>query len=86
VKLIYLEWEDAIANGAWFTLEETRYWADNASMLIQQVGWVYEETDRHILLVSRLCPTEKTLGSIQKIPKTWIRKRINLTKYIKDKK
>ena len=85
-KLIYIEWQDAFANTAWMTKAEVDKWKEG-EMMINQVGWLLEETSKQIILAARFNPADngdvEQFGSLQKIPKTWIRKRINLTKYVK---
>lgn len=83
MKLLYIEWMDACGAAHWQTQEDLRDWIDNASPIINQVGWLYEENDKFIVLVSRMGThiydgdneIEKSYGMAQKIPKTWIRKR-----------
>ena len=85
-KLIYIEWEDAIANHGWHDTKQMADWAKDSSTLIKQVAWVYGETEEYLILYSRCSmdrPEEETYyGNLQKIPKTWIRKTVNLTKHI----
>lgn len=88
MPLIYLEWEDATAFSGWHTKDEVQSYVIEENTIIAQVGWVYEETDKLIILISRLGDgiydgKVKAFGNIQKIPKTWIRRRISLSKYIK---
>lgn len=83
MKLIYIEWEDACSAAHWQPEEELEDWSKNASPIIEQVGWVYKETSRYLILVSRQgihiydgdTVISKSYGLAQKIPKTWIRKR-----------
>ena len=86
MKLIYIEWEDAVANASWYTEEELRQWHQQGGVIIKEVGWLFSEEGSHITMIGRISPGEgniySTYGALQKIPKTWIRKRIDLTKYI----
>ncbi len=89
MKLIYLEWEDATSQNGWHTKEEVEQWIKDDNVLIRQVGWIIEENKKYLILVSRLGKSifegeeDPSYGLIQKIPKTWIRKRKDLTKDIK---
>jgi len=86
MELVYIEWEDAIAQAGWHSKRETRKWAKESSMIISQIGWVYKETKKYIVLISRICIDDEKItsyGNLQKIPKTWIKKRINLSRHIK---
>ena len=81
MKLIYIEWEDAIANSSWHTEKELEAWAKCNNSIIKEVGWLYKETKTHIVLIGRWLEEYekeseyKSFGLLQKIPKTWIRKR-----------
>lgn len=77
MKLIYLEWEDAIANSQWNDKEEVEDFSEEIA-LIKQVGWVYKENKKYIVLVGRMDERNgecNEFGNLQKIPKTWIRVR-----------
>lgn len=90
MKLIYIEWDDAHSSNGWHTKEDVEKFL-NEIPTIKQVGWIFEETNRYIILVGRYAPAnifagvteDQGYGQIQRIPKTWIKKRIDLTKYIK---
>jgi hypothetical protein len=78
MKLIYLEWEDAHARAGWHSESQIEeYWKDERC-LVKEVGWVYKENKDYICLVSRnqeWADGEQQYGLLQKIPKTWVRKR-----------
>lgn len=85
MKLVYIEWEDSSSHSSWHTREELRAFIDRPCV-IRQVGWVYEETPRYLVLVSRHAPAgvflddlDESFGNLQRIPITWIQKRIDLT-------
>ncbi len=81
-KLIYIEWADAVSNTTWFDDEMAVEWADNTEWVVKQVGWVIKETKEYICIASRRkeedTNTVAQWGQLEKIPKTWIRKRKNL--------
>lgn len=88
MKLVYIEWEDAHSSNGWHTKEEFEQFINEAPVIIQ-IGWVFEETKRYIAIAARHAPNgiftnddDEAYGQIQRIPKTWIRKRVDLTKYI----
>jgi len=79
MKLIYIEWCDAIYNARWFHEDEVKQWAENSDFTIKEVGWVIEETDKYIVLgCGKKEADENTdvqyLG-VHKIPKGWVKKR-----------
>jgi len=89
-KLIYIEWADATspAENTWRDEYEAKQWAKDDDYWIKQVGWILEENNKYILLASHKSITKtdtqiEQFGLLQKIPKTWIRHRKDLTKYIK---
>jgi len=82
MKLIYLEWADAISNNNWFPGDSARIWADKQEWIIRETGWVIKETKEYICLASTWKPedeyTDEKFMNLHKIPKTWIRKRKTL--------
>lgn len=83
--LVYIEWEDAVSEAAWVTDQGLKDWLRDSEQLVRQVGWIVQETKNYIALVGRICttgPHTQDYGMLQKIPKTWIKRRVNLTKYV----
>lgn len=78
-KLVYIQWVDACSNNSWFSDQEAREWAYGIDWVVEEVGWIIEETPDYILLGSRRVGENKnvhpTWGLLQKIPKPWILKR-----------
>lgn len=85
-ELVYLEWEDAVADSGWKTSTEVREWARKQSGLVKECGWIIEENKEWLIMASRIGPIksnnepleESDVGLVQKIPRTWIRKRKKL--------
>lgn len=84
LKLIYIEWFDACSFNSWQSYEEAMEYAkDDDYPYVSQVGWILHEDDKSITLAGRhgmnifngQHPSEENYGLLQKIPKTWIRKR-----------
>lgn len=77
--ITYLEWEDAISEHSWFTVQEMERWVEKECSTVKQIGWILHEDKEFIFMASRFIPgidsSVDTWGNIQKIPKTWIRKR-----------
>jgi hypothetical protein len=88
-KLVYLEWADATSPEInWMSLQEALDWSSNESYWVCEVGFVLEENKKFLLFASGMSVTKRVncvdqYKHITKIPKTWIRKRIDLTKYVK---
>ena len=88
MKLIYIEWCDAISSGAeWTNANDLDRWIDGTEWIIKQTGWILHEDKKCLTICSQIKPeddfTDIQYGHLQKIPKTWIRRRIDLTKHIK---
>lgn len=85
--LIYIEWEDAVANSSWHTESEMGEWFEKQNMIVKEVGWVWKKTDKHLAIYSRVTewsPDDNQYGQLQKIPITWIKKVTLLTKRRKE--
>ena len=76
MKLVYIKWQDASGSDRWFTPKEAKKWFEAENFIVEQVGWVYEDNNKYIGIVGRKIDTK--VGMLQKIPKTWIIKRVYL--------
>lgn len=80
MKLVYIEWADAVANDSakWYTMDGVLEWADESDCVVREVGFVIKENKKEMVLASRTQSMgkdyETQYGLLQKIPKTWIRK------------
>lgn len=91
-KLIYFEWADAThpLDNTWYDEEDLKKWAKEDSYWVSQCGWVIEENKEYILVASQMAMTTsiavlgatRQLAQYLKIPKTWIRNRVNLGRVI----
>ncbi len=85
--VIYIEWCDAISNNSqWLSVEDAKKWGNNEDWVIKQVGFLIEETEEYLLLAGRINPHNYTeddlkVDGLLKLPKTWIRKKIDLTNF-----
>lgn len=83
MKLVYIQWMDACGAAHWQTQDDIEDWIENASPIIEQVGWLFKETPKFIVLVARKgvhiydgdTVVEESYGLAQKIPKTWVIER-----------
>ena len=84
---VYLEWQDAYAGKDWLTKDQADCIIES-EMIIRQVGFVYYEDEKCIVLISKVSDCDQNIepeyGSVHRIPKTWIKKRIDLTEKIKE--
>ncbi len=88
MKLIYIEWEDSMTRSdGWWTLKEAQKWAEEERYLVRECGWLIKEDKEFITLSTKFSDVtehaEKMYCILHKIPRTWIRKRVDLTKYIR---
>lgn len=78
-KLIYLEWADAFRNDmGWMNEERALDWADNSNFFIKEAGFIIKETKEYIAIAMSVHEDDDgdiQYAGVQKIPKTWIRKR-----------
>ena len=87
-SLIYIEWADAVSSGSnWTDEDNIEEWIDGTEWVIKQCGWILHEDKTHLTIYAQIKPEDKftctQYGHIQKIPKPWIIKKVDLSKYIK---
>lgn len=79
MKLIYIEWQDAVHNANWFEKDLAERWHDTTQYIIKECGWLVKEDKRGVTLACRWKieddNTATQLGGLQYIPKPWIIKR-----------
>ncbi len=85
--IVAIEWVDAHANSGWFTPEQLEEWA-NQDGYCTDIGVLVKETKRSLVFAQRHTmplDDEDTIqwGSLHRIPKTWVRRRIVLG-YLKE--
>ena len=86
LKLLYVEWQDACSNDKWMNEDEVEHWVHSEPYIVKQTGFIFSETDKVLILFNGIYDSEeyvKQYHQLIKIPKAWIRRRINLTKHIK---
>lgn len=91
-KLIYFEWADAThpVDNSWYESGELKKWAREDSYWVKQCGWIIEENKEYILIASQIAETSSLssekknimLAQYIKIPKTWIKNRIELNNHV----
>lgn len=78
-KLIYIEWEDAHGRSGWHSEKEMKDYSDGERAIVREIGWIHKETKDFIVLYGRVIwwhsDDDIQYGLLQKIPKTWVRKR-----------
>jgi hypothetical protein len=91
LKLVYIEWVDTVADpeNGWKDEENTHDFFDREDNLVRETGFVFKEDEEYVCLVSRHMPTDEPnsfslTGGRTKIPKLWIKKRVELSQYINE--
>lgn len=86
-KLLYIEWDDAVGNSRWFDLNDAENWLNISQWIISETGFLISEDKYAIYLCAFWKPadeyTEEQMGGLRRIPKNWIKKRKEITKFIK---
>lgn len=84
--MVYVRWCDAVSNAnGWSSEEEAIDWAESVEWLTETVGWIMKETKEYLLIASQRGAYKDCLydyGMLLKIPKTWIKLRVELTEHI----
>lgn len=77
--LYCVEWHDAHSNGGWHTEDEIKKFINQEKCICQEVGWILYETKYEIVMACRRLKWvedgDAQWGMLQKIPKSWIRKK-----------
>lgn len=75
MKLVYIEWHDAQDLGQGWKTEEDISSRVQEEFIVKEVGWLYEETEKYIVIASQKAWQDELFGHLTRIPKGWIRKR-----------
>ena len=85
LRLIYIEWADAIRNSNWMLGSEAKDWGKISNWIVRETGWLIEENEEYIILAMGHKPADETtdeqFNNLIKIPKPWIKRRVDLTKF-----
>ncbi len=66
---VYVEWVDIIATDqGWHASSDIDYWARHESDTVKQLGFLYRETQTHVILVDSFISADY-VGAATKIPK-----------------
>ncbi|MCA1565834.1 MAG: hypothetical protein LC803_09390 [Acidobacteria bacterium] len=87
LKLVYIEWCDAIAGGLeWTDADAAKEWGAASDWVVREAGWLVEENEEYIVIASAWKPEDELCNEqfkhLMKIPTTWIKKRVDLTEYV----
>lgn len=84
---VYIRWTDACSDcHGWKDEESAIEWANGVQWLVETSGWIIKETKEYILIAQQRGDWNERddyqYANLMKIPKTWIKLRIDLTKHI----
>lgn len=86
MPMVYIRWTDAVSHEeGWKTQDQYIDWAKGVEWLVETVGWILKETKEYILLAAQrgsYIDGEYNYALVIKIPKTWIKVRVDLTEHI----
>jgi hypothetical protein len=87
MKCVYIRWCDACSDtGGWKDLEESVAWANGVKWLVETTGWILKENKEYLLIAQQRGDwnggDDYQYANFMKIPKTWIKLRIDMTKHI----
>lgn len=81
-KIYLVEWQDAHSVAGWHTNESIKKFIDEERCICINIGWILHEDKDEIVMAHRKLKWSETgddeWGLLQKIPKTWIRKKVIL--------
>ena len=84
MDIVYLEWYDAFASGGgWYNRQQLKEEMLDVEHWVREIGFVIHEDDKCIVFAPTWLPeqpkvSDERFSALQKIPKTWIQKRITL--------
>jgi len=71
MEKVYIKWIDAMAdNSGWKTIEDAVEWAETVPIEIDEVGYILEENEEYILLISKI--NKDIVSGLTRIPKKYI--------------
>ena len=77
MKQIYIKWVDAMASDPhWQTVEDAIDWGENVNCIVEEVGFIVDETEDYILLASKV--NADMVSGLMKMPKKYITERIDI--------
>lgn len=75
-RMVMVEWEDASAtdDGTWLERENAPVMQP---VIFQQVGWLLEQNDQHVVMTCAL--SDKLMASRDRIPRGMVKRIVGLT-------
>lgn len=79
-KIWFVEWHDAHTHSGWHSDQDVEAFIKEEKCIIQEVGWIVAENKDEIVMSSSRAKFSESQdvsewGTLQKIPKAWIKKK-----------
>jgi hypothetical protein len=86
MPFVMIRWCDAMSHtDEWKYQDDLIEWANGIEWLVETTGWILKECKEYILIAGQrgaLNDGEYQYAMVMKIPKTWIKLRVDLTNSI----
>lgn len=88
MKCVYIRWVDACSDcNGWKDSDEALKWANGTQYIVETFGWILKENKEYILIAQQrgdwtIENQTYQYANLMRIPKPWVRLRIDMTKYI----
>ena len=77
MKPVYKKWIDAMADDiGWKTTEDAVDWGENVNCIVEELGYVVDETNNYLLLASKV--NGDMVSGLMVVPKKYIIETIDL--------
>lgn len=86
LPFVFIRWCDAMSHtDEWKFADQLVEWANGIEWLVETTGWILKENASYILIAAQrgaLNDGEYQYAMVMKIPKTWVKLRVDLTNHI----
>jgi hypothetical protein len=73
MKRVEVKWVDIIHEGGWHTQDQIDEFINERSMIVNQIGYLYEQDDDYLILLDSYFEDKQQFGTIHVIPKGCIK-------------
>jgi hypothetical protein len=73
MKRVEVKWVDIIHEGGWHTQDQIDEFINERSMIVHQIGYLYEQDDDYLILLDSYFEDKQQFGTIHVIPKGCIK-------------
>lgn len=69
MKIVEVIWRDILSSDGWHTQNKLDKFISNSNDEVTQLGYLYEEDDKEVVLISNYFKDKSLFGTIHRIPK-----------------